>query len=370
MILGLLCCVMVTPSVADDDLLVFVSAFGKGDAGAIHAFRVDSKQGTMKPVHRTTNVENPFFLALSPNRKFLYSIHAPDFSDEINDEIAAFRIEGNTGRLKLINRQSAQGTTACYLDVDATGRTLVVANYSSGSVASLPIRKDGSLDQAATFVQHKGKSVITSRQSGPHAHCFVISPDNRFVLSADLGLDQVLNYRLDADDAKLTTPRQPFLRTPAGAGPRHLTFHPNGRWVYVIHELSNAVSLLDYDKNDGLLIERQTISTLPADFDGTSYCADVKVTPDGRFVYGTNRGHDSIVVYRVGKSGKLTTVAIVPSRGKGPQNLAITPDGRLLLCANMPGNNVALFRIDRKSGQLETVDEPIAIPSPSCIMIR
>lgn len=370
MTLGLLCSAMVTPSFADDDLLVFVSAFGKGDAGAIHAFRVDSKRGEMKPVHRTTNVENPFFLALSPNRKFLYSIHTPDFSDKVNDEIAAFRLEGDTGRMKLINRQSAQGTTACYLDVDASGRTLVVANYASGSVASLPIGRDGSLGKAATFVQHKGKSVNPSRQEGPHAHCFVISPDNRFVLSADLGLDQVLSYRLDADDAELTTPRQPFVRTPAGAGPRHLTFHPNGRWVYVIHELSNAVSLLDYNKRTGILIERQTLSTLPKDFDGTSYCADVKVTPDGRFVYGTNRGHDSLAVYRVGKSGRLTTVAIVPSLGKGPQNLAITPDGRLLLCANMPGNNVAVFRIDRKSGALTAVGDPIKVPSPSCIMIR
>ncbi|MEE3284280.1 MAG: lactonase family protein [Planctomycetota bacterium] len=361
---------MTSPSLAAEDLLVFVSAFGSGEAGAIHAFRVDSKQATMKPVHRTTNVENPFFLALSPDRKYLYSIDTPDFSDKVNDGIAAFRLEGATGRMKLINRQSALGTTACYLDVDATGRTLVVANYSSGSVASLPIGKDGSLGKAATFIQHKGKSVNPMRQQEPHAHCFVISPDNRFVLSADLGLDQVLTYRLDSDDAELKIPRQPFVRTPAGAGPRHLTFHPNGRWVYVIHELTNAVSLLDYNKKTGVLIERQTICTLPGDFKGTSYCADVKVTPDGRFVYGTNRGHDSIVVYRVGKQGKLKTVAIVPSLGKGPQNLAITPDGRLLLCANMPGGNVAVFRIDGKSGGLQPVGKPIAVPSPSCIMIR
>ena len=368
--LGLVVGALTGPSVAGDDLLVFVTAFGKGDAGAINAFRVDTKRGTMKPVHRTANVENPFFLALSPDRKFLYSIHTPDFSDKVNDEIAAFRLEGDSGRMKLINRQSALGTTACYLDVDATGRTLVVANYSSGSVAALPIRKDGSLGKAATFVQHRGKSVNPTRQQEPHAHCFVISPDNRFVLSADLGLDQVLSYRLDSDDARLSIPRQPFVRTPAGAGPRHLTFHPNGRWVYVIHELTNAVSLLDYDKKTGVLIELQTISTLPDDFEGTSYCADVKVTPDGRFVYGTNRGHDSIAVYRVGKRGRLKTLAIVPSRGKGPQNLAITPDGRLLLCANMPGGNVAVFRIDGKSGGLQAVGEPIRVPSPSCIMIR
>ncbi len=368
--LGMVLGLMSVDSVADDDLLVFVSAFAKGDAGAIHAFRVDSKRGTMQPVHRTTEVENPFFLALSPNRKFLYSIHTPDFSDEVNDGIAAFRLEGNSGRMTLLNQQSALGTTSCYLDVDRTGRTLVVANYSSGSVASLPIRKDGSLGKAASFIQHSGSSVNSQRQSGPHAHCFVISPDNRYVLSADLGLDQVLSYRLDSRDAKLSIPRQPFVRTPAGAGPRHLTFHPNGRWIYVIHELSNAVSVLDYNDKTGVMIERQTISTLPKEFSGTSHCADVKVTPDGRFVYGTNRGHDSIAIYRVLDGGLLKTVAIVPSLGKGPQNLAVTPDGRLLLCANMPGGNVAVFRIDRKRGSLTPVGEPIKVPSPSCIMIR
>ena len=347
-----------------------MSSFATGEKGAIHAFHVNSKKGTVEPVHRTSGVSNPFFLALSPDRRFLYSIDTPNFGDDVNDGISAFRLEGDDGKLTFLNRQSALGTTACYLDVDATGRTLVVANYSSGSVASLPIGKDGSLGKAKSFFQHKGSSVNERRQTGPHAHCFVISPDNRYVLSADLGLDQVLSYRLDADDAKLSVPRQPFVRTPAGAGPRHLTFHPNGRWVYVIHELTNAVSMFNYNDKTGVMIERQTLSTLPADFEGTSYCADVKVTPDGRFVYGTNRGHDSIAIYRVGVNGLLKTIAIVPSLGKGPQNLAITPDGRLLLCANMPGGNIAVFRIDRKRGTLTKVGEPIKISSPSCIMIR
>jgi 6-phosphogluconolactonase len=255
------------------------------------------------------------------------------------------------------------------LDVDATGKTVVVANYSTGSVASFPVRDDGSLGEAASFVQHKGSSVVTARQEGPHAHCIVVSPDNRFVYAADLGLDQVLGYRIDAAAGKLSPNRQPYVRTPPGAGPRHLTFHPNGRRMYVINELANSVTLFDYDSDSGMLVEQQTISTLPEDFEGKSHCADLKITPNGRFLYGTNRGHDSIAAYKIGDDGRLTLLAIEPSLGKGPQNLAITPGGEFLLCANMPGNNVAVFRIDAKTGTLMRVGEPISTPSPSCIKL-
>ena len=247
---------------------------------------------------------------------------------------------------------------------------VVVANYSTGSVASLPVKRNGSLGKAVSFVQHKGSSVDPARQQGPHAHCIVISPDNRFVYAADLGLDQVLGYRLNPAEARLVPNRQPFVRTPPKAGPRHLAFHPNGKHVYVINELANSVTLFDYDSKSGMLIERQTISTLPGDFDGTSYCADLKITPNGRFLYGTNRGHDSIAAYALDDDGRLTLRGIHASRGKGPQNLAIAPGGKLLLCANMPGKNVVLFRIDQVSGKLTSIGQPLTMPSPSCIMIR
>jgi 6-phosphogluconolactonase len=236
-------------------------------------------------------------------------------------------------------------------------------------VASFPVRSDGSLGEASSFVQHKGSSVDSSRQEGPHAHCFVVSPDNRFAYAADLGLDQILSYRLDAATAKLSPNRQPYVRTPPGAGPRHLTFHPDHKHVYVINELANSVTVFDYEADSGMLIERQTISTLPKDFDGKSYCADLKITPNGRFLYGTNRGHDSIAAYRIGDDGQLTLIGIEPSLGKGPQNLAITPGGELLLCANMPGNNIAVFRIDANTGALKRAGDPIEAPSPSCIKI-
>lgn len=351
------------------DPMVFISAFAGGDQGAIHSFDFDLSTGSLKPLHRTTTVQNPFFLALSPDKKFLYSIHALKFGSKEAEEIAAFKLLGTDGKLELLNKQSARGSAACYLHVDNPGKTVVVANYSSGSVASLPVKEDGSLGEAASFFQHAGSSVNPARQKEPHAHCIVVSPDNKYAFAADLGLDQVLCYKLDSKQGKITANDPPFARTPAGAGPRHLTFHPNGKKVYVINELLNSVTLFDYDSTKGSLREEQTISTLPGDFKGTSYCADLKITPDGKYLYGTNRGHDSIACYSIGADGKLTLVNIEPSLGKGPQNLAITSKGEWLLCANMPGKNVAIFRIDPKTGKIKPVGEPVSMPSPSCIML-
>jgi 6-phosphogluconolactonase len=351
------------------DPLVFVTAFAPGERGGIHAYEFSTRDGKLKPLRRTAGAENPFFLALSPDRKFLYSIHARQFGGKENEQVAAYEVIGRTGELKLLNRQSAKGTAACYLDVDKSGRAVLVANYSSGSVAALPVRADGSLGDPASFFPHQGSSVNPQRQKEPHAHCIVVSPDNRYAFAADLGTDQILCYKLDPTMAKLTPNDPPFARSPAGSGPRHLTFHPGGKRVYVINELLNSVTVFDYDAGSGTLTEKQTISTLPDDFKGTSYCADVKITPDGRFLYGTNRGHDSIAVYRIGEDGRLSLVAIESSRGKGPQNLAITADGQWLLCANLPGNNVAVFQTDPKTGGLKSAGEPVSQPSPSCIML-
>jgi 6-phosphogluconolactonase len=350
------------------DPLVFVSAFAAGDKGGIHAYQLDLKTCALKEVQRTTGVEHPFFLALSPDGRYLYSIHGKTFGGKEHEEVAGYELDGRTGRMKLLNRQSARGSAACYLDVDATGKTVLVANYTTGSVAALPVQKNGSLGKATSFIQHTGSSVDPTRQKEPHAHCIVVSPNNKFAYAADLGLDQVLCYRLEPDKAKLTPAKPPLARTPAGAGPRHLTFHPNGKHVYVINELKNSVTLFDYNAETGALTQKQTISTLPKDFTGKSYCADLKITPNGKFLYGTNRGHDSIAAYRIGDDGRLKLIGIEPSLGKGPQNLAITADGKLLLCANMPGNNVAVFRIG-EAGGLKSVGKPVTVTSPSCIRL-
>lgn len=351
------------------DPLAFITAFEPGKDGGIHAYTFDLKTGALKPAKRTGGVEHPFFLALSPDKTFLYSIHAKNFGGKEDEEIAAFELVGRSGELKFLNRQSAKGTAACYLEVDRTGKSVLVANYSSGSVASLPVKADGSLGEPASFIQHKGSGANKDRQKEPHAHCIVVSPDNKFAFAADLGLDQILSYKLDPAKATLAPNDVPFAKSPAGAGPRHFTFHPNTKRAYAINELLNSVTAFVYDAATGTLKEIQTLSTLPADFKGTSYCADLKITPDGRFLYGTNRGHDSIACYSIADDGTLKLIEIVPSLGKGPQNLAIAGKGEWLICANMPGKNVAVFRIDATSGKLTSVGEPLAHPSPSCIML-
>lgn len=351
-----------------EEPILFVSAFAPGEQGAIHAYRFDSDTGRLTLLSRTSDIEHPFFLAVSPNGRFLYAIDSEQFGDDVDEFVAAYSIDRKSGGLTRLNRQSARGRTSCYLDIDGSGRTVVVANYSSGDVAALPVREDGSLGEAASFVRHSGSSIDPKRQKGPYAHCLEISPDNRFALAADLGIDKVLIYRFDAATAKLTANEaQPFARVEPGSGPRHLTIHPNGQRVYVINELKNTVTFFDYESKAGTLKHSQTISTLPESFAGTSYCADLKITPDGRFLYGTNRGHDSIAIYRIAADGLLHVVGIVPSLGKGPQNLLITPDGKWLLCANMPGNNVAVFKIDQQTGELTPTGEPVSVPMASCI---
>jgi 6-phosphogluconolactonase len=351
-----------------DESIVFVSAFASGDKGGIHAFQFNTTTGSLKPLHRTADAQNPFFLAISPDKKSLYAIHAEKFGGPDDEFVTAHAIEGTSGQLKRLNQQSTRGTASCYLDVDATGKTVLVANYSSGSVAALPVKPDGQLAEAASFVQHEGTSADPQRQKGPNAHSFVISPDNRFALAADLGIDKIMIYRLDASTAKLTANKtQPFAALAPGSGPRHLAFHPEGKHLYAINELKNTITVFDYGTESGTLKERQTIPTLPADFTGKSFTADLKVTPDGKFLYGTNRGHDSIARYRIGEDRTLMLLGIEPSLGKGPQNLLITPDGKWLLCANMPGNSVVVFKINPETGAITATGEPVSMPMPSCI---
>ncbi len=352
-----------------EEALVFVTSFKPGKEGAIEAFRLEIPSGRLTPLRRAASVENSYFMTVSADQKFLYALEAKEFGSKANESVAAFAVVGRDGKLRLLNRQSTLGSASCYLHLDATGRTLLAANYVSGSVASLPVRKNGSLGKAVSRMQHAGASGRPEPQDAPHAHCIVTSPDNRFACAADLGLDQVLVYRLDAAKAKLTPHDQPPGRTPHGAGPRHLAFHPDGKRLYAINELGGSIAVFDYNPQTAALVERQTLSTLPADYRGKNACSDVKITPKGRFLYGANRGHDSIAGYRVGPDGRLALLEITPSRGQEPQNLAVTPGGDLLLCANLAGNNVVVFRIDPDTGRLSQASPPISVPSPSCIRL-
>jgi 6-phosphogluconolactonase len=364
---GIMSAATISSASEADSPLVFVSSFAGGDDGAIHAFKLDLKSGALTRAATTSDTEFPFFMALPPDNKRLYAIHTESFGNEVNN-VAAYSLKGRSGELKRLNLQSTRGKASCYLDVDSTGGAVFVANYLTGDVGSYPVKADGSLGAMKSFHRHQGSSVDPKRQKAPFAHSIVVSPDNRLAYAADLGIDKVMIYRVDAKSGALRPNEPAFAALPPGSGPRHLTFHPKAEFVYVINELANTLSAFKHAPETGALTDIQNISTLPKDFEGVSHTADVKITPDGRFLYGTNRGHDSIAAYAIGKDGRLTLIEIAPSLGKGPQNLAIAPDGRHLFCANMPGNNLAAFRVG-KDGRLRQVGKPIEIKSPSCIMI-
>jgi 6-phosphogluconolactonase len=347
--------------------------FAADDAGGIRGFHLDPASGTLAPAAVTAGCPNAFFLTIAPDRRTVYSLAAGKFGSADTEEVIAWRIVDRDGRLEQLGRRPARGAATCFVAADPTGRTLLLAHYSGGSIATLPLAADGGLAGDPTVIRHEGTGPIAARQEAPHPHAIIPAPRAaeapQFVYAADLGADAIFVYRLDAATGGLVAADPPLVKTKPGAGPRHLAFHPDGRRLYVINELDNTVATCDFDPATGRLLARQVISTLPPDFTGTSHTADVKITPDGRFLYGTNRGHDSIAVYRIGADGLLGLVEIVPSRGRGPQNLAITPDGSLLLCANMPGDSLVVWRIDRETGRLTAIGEPLAVESPSCIAL-
>ena len=354
-----------------EEVQIFVSSFAPADKAGIYAFTVDTDTGELEETANYKDIAHPFFLALSPNKTTLYSIHGESgFGGDVHEEVVALRVIDGDGNLRQLNKQSTHGTASCYLDVDRRGRLLVVANYTTGDVASYALNSDGTANASAAFYKHAGSSVNESRQKEPHAHCIVISPDNKYIYSADLGIDKIVSYKLGKNGAIKPLGDEHYATVAPGSGPRHLTFHPNGKHLYVINELLNTITVFDYNARNGHLNKKQTIATLPADFEGTSHTADVKITPDGRFAYGTNRGHDSLACYKVLANGTLELIEIVESLGGGPQNLAVTPDGNLLICANMAGNNLVLFKINQAAGNITPIGKVHEIVAPSCIMIR
>ncbi|MFM9058417.1 MAG: lactonase family protein [Planctomycetaceae bacterium] len=361
------------PMPAAPPLLVLATMFAADPAAGIRAFHLDPVSGALAPAAVTGGCPNAFFLALAPDRRTVYALTAGRFGAADTEEVLAWRLADRDGRLEPLGRRPARGAATCFLATDPSGRTLLIAHYTGGTVATLPLAADGSLAGDPVPVRHTGSGPNQARQEGPHPHAIVAAPRvpgaPQFVFAADLGCDAIYGYRLDAATGGLVPLDPPFVHSRPGAGPRHLAFHPDGRRLYAINELDNTIACHDFDPATGRLVARQVVPTLPEGFRGENTTADVKLTPDGRFLYGTNRGHDSIAVFRVAADGLLEPVEIVPSRGAGPQHLAITPDGGLLLCANMPGDSIAVFRIDPDSGRLAPLGEPVPVSSPSCLVL-
>lgn len=356
---------MLTKS-SDHKSLFYIGTYAEAQAPSIYLYQLNHSTGTLEQRASFKAGANPSFLTLSPNQRYLYAVNElADFQGQPGGAVSAFAIEPQTGQLTFLNQQPSHGGAPCHLATDKPGRFLFVANYLSGTLSVYPIETDGRLAAASHVVQHTGQGVNSKRQEGPHAHFITITADNRFALSCDLGIDQVLIYRFDAANGKLL-PHSEAKLSP-GAGPRHLDFHPTGRFVYVINELDSTLTVFDYAAETGTLTQLQTLSTLPEGYVEPNICAEVAVHPTGRYVYGSNRGHDSLVIYAVNAAtGKLTLMSHEPTRGKNPRHFAIDPTGSFLLAANQDSDNVIVFQIDTHTGQLSYL-QPVAVPQPVCL---
>ncbi|GIW80391.1 MAG: hypothetical protein KatS3mg105_2198 [Gemmatales bacterium] len=351
--------------------IVYFGTYTGGKSKGIYRYYLDTKTGKLTYIGVTEGIANPSFLAIHPNKKYLYAVtEVSNFQGKKSGAIAAFRIDPKDGGLTMLNHALSGGSGPCHLVVDRLGKTVLAANYGSGSVCAIPIAGDGKLKEAASVIQHKGSSVDPRRQKGPHAHSINVDANNRFAVAADLGLDKLLIYRLDADKSTLTPNDPAFAEVPPGSGPRHFAFHPSHKFAYVINEMKMTITAFAYDPEKGALKSLQTISTLPAGEKpqkGFS-TAEVQVHPSGKFLYGSNRGHDTIAIFAIDQQkGTLRLVGHESTRGKTPRNFGIDPSGNFLLAANQSTDNVAVFRIDPKTGKLKLVGQPIEVPRPVCV---
>ena len=349
-------------------MLVFVGTYTGGPSKGIYTFEFSPETGALKELGLAAATPSPSFLAIHPNKKFLYAVNELDnFGGKKAGSITAFSIDAAKGRLTELNAVSSEGAHPCHIVVEREGNYVLAANYSGGSVISVEIGKDGKLGKTADLRQHAGSSVDKGRQEGPHAHSINLDPNNRFALAADLGLDKVLVYQLDPRNGVLAPNEPPFAATPPGGGPRHLAFHPDGNSLFVNNEMKNSVTSFGYAQKSGVLTMRETVSTLPADWKGNSSTAEIQVHNSGRFVYCSNRGHDSIAVFSLDGEGKLKLLENESTRGKTPRNFGIDPTGRFLIAANQDSDTLAVFRINQQTGALDAVGATVAAPKPVCV---
>jgi len=346
---------------------VYVGTYTGPQSKGIYSFRFDTASGDLEPMGLAAEVVNPSWVTIHPNHKFLYAVSELGNDGKTNGAITSFAIDQQTGGLTKLNSVSSMGGGACHLVVDKTGKTLLVANYGAGSVAAFPVAADGRLGEPPVLIQHKGSSADPRRQRSPHAHGVFLSADNRFLFVPDLGLDQVMSYRLDPGKSSIAPNDPPFAKVPPGSGPRHFAFHPNGKYAYVIDEMKSTVTAFSYDAAQGALQQVQNISTLPKDFSGEDNSAEIEVDAKGRFLYASNRGHDSIAVFAIAKNGRLAPVEYVPTQGKTPRNFKIDPTGSYLFAANQDTGNIVQFRIDAKTGRLTATGKKVELSKPVCI---
>ncbi len=357
-----------------DGTLAYVGTYTGGESKGIYLFRLRtenlevSQNHFLEPLGLAAETPSPSFLAIDPARDLLFAVNEIDELDgQPGGGVSAFSIDRATGKLALINQQSSRGAGPCHIVLDGSGRHVVVANYGGGSVAVLPVDADGKLGPATDFVQHQGNSVNPDRQSGPHAHCVTFDPTGKYVFVCDLGLDQVVAYKYDAEAGKLLPNDPPFAALAPGAGPRHMAFRPDGKFAYVLNELDSTVTAFAYDFARGALREIQTLSTLPGYFDGPNSTAEIAVHPSGRYLYASNRGHESVVMFRIDSGdGTLTFVEDQGTGGRTPRHFALNANGSHMVIANQNTDTLLVCRIDAGNGRLQPSGVFTKTPTPVC----
>lgn len=341
-------------------IAVYFGTYTEGSSQGIYRATFDPTNGRLSAPALAAVAVNPSFLAWHPGRQVLYAV-----SETNSGSVAAFAAAPD-GRLTKINEQRSGGSGPCFVSVTPSGSHVLVANYGGGSVASFPVRGDGGLEAAASVVRHSGSSV-TERQQGPHAHSIIPAPGERLAVAADLGIDRLLVYALNATTGRLTAHDPPSIASPPGSGPRHVVFHPAGDALYSTDELRSAISTYAWDAARGVLARRGTVSALPEGYSGANTTAEVAVHPTGRYVYGSNRGHDSIAVFTVNADRTLTRTSVTLTGGQVPRHFAVDPSGGYLLVANQRSSTITVFRIDRTTGALTGLGAGISVDSPVCV---
>jgi 6-phosphogluconolactonase len=353
-----------------DDYRVYIGTYTGGDSEGIYLLDFDASTGKLEKQGLAVATESPSFLAVHPNLPVLYAVgEMSKNSEHPGGTISAFAIDQDTGLLTLLNRESTVGSGPCHVCVAPSGKHVAAANYGSGSTAMLPILDDGRLGPASSFIQHEGSSVNPQRQTGPHAHSVNFDKAGRILIAADLGIDKLMLYRYNAETGELT-PNEPLSAPLApGAGPRHVAIHPSGQFIYSVNELLSTVTAFTYNAETGAMEEVQTIGTLPEDFEGENTTAEIRVHPTGKFLYASNRGHDSIAAFALDEeSGMLTAIGHTPTGGQTPRNFNVDPSGRYLIAANQASDNVVVLRIDPEKGALSPTGNEVSVPTPVCVL--
>ncbi len=338
-----------------------------GKSEGIYVYKFNTKNAAAKLID-SVKTSNPSFLAVAPNQQLIYAANEDGNSTNTGGNVSAFSFNRKNGKLQFINKQPSGGNHPCYVACDKTGRWLFAGNYNGGNFSLFPLNDDGSIGMVKNTVQHFGKSVHTERQEGPHVHGTFLSSDNKFLLVPDLGIDKIMLYKFDAVSGDLTVPKESFIQLPSGAGPRHLDFHPSQKYIYATEELSGTIASFNFsDKGELKLF--QTISAVPENYKGSLGGADIHVSPDGKFLYASNRGEaNSIVIYSIDSgSGALSTVGYQSTMGIKPRNFNFDPTGNYLLVANQGSGNIVIFKINHQSGLLTDTGKRIVVPSPVCI---